>query len=320
MKSIVRAHCGPARLRDAEASSAGWMPDLWEDFVSAGLVGVGVTDQAGGTPLDAAVIAYEIGRGLAPIPFVETGVLGAGAFAACGLPVDEILSGSAIVVPVSGSESDPIPYASIATSVARVDRSAEWLLLADRPVAPRVPVLGPEPCGVIENAAWESVVFNRHQLAMIQRVALVTMAARAVGAMSSAIDYAVEYVRTRRQFGRSIGSFQAVQHQLADSEISRELAGAAVATAVDSDSLAEAEAAVRVSLVGYRDVARTVCQVLGGYGFTEEYDAQIHFRTASSWLIYHSSRFTPGQLLNDAASFLASKTAVGMPTTREEKK
>lgn len=315
---MVRTHCSPSQLRAAEASSTGWMPDLWQDLVSAGLVGVGISDQAGGTPLDAAIIAYELGRGLAPIPFVETAVRGVGAFLACGLPVDEILSGTAIVVPVSGSESDPVPYANIATSVARVDRSAERILIADRPVAPRIPVLGPEPCGVIETGAWEPVGFDRHQFASVERVALGTMAARAVGAMNSAIDYAVDYVQTRRQFGRSIGSFQAVQHHLADTEISRELAGAAVAAAVGSESLADAEAAARVGLVGYRDVARIVCQVLGGYGFTEEYDAQIHFRTASSWLIYNSNRFTPGQLLSDAASFLSSTTVVGMSMTRED--
>lgn len=314
----MRAHCGPTRLRAAEASSAGWMPDLWQAMVSGGLIGVGVTDQAGGTPLDAAVIAYEIGRGLAPIPFVESAVLGVGAFAACGLPVDEILSGDAIAVLVSGDESDPNPYANIATSVARIDRSAQRLLFSFRPVASRVPVLGPEPCGVLEAGAWEAIAFDSHQIERVERLALVAMAARAVGAMTSAIDYAVDYARTRRQFGRPIGSFQAVQHQLADAEISREVAGAAVAAAVHSDSLADAEAAVRVSLVGYRDVARTACQVLGGYGFTEEYDAQIHFRTASSWLIYTSSRLTPGQLLDDAASFLASTVAIGLPMTRED--
>lgn len=315
---MVLTHCGPARLRAAEASATGWLPDLWQELTSAGLVGVGVVDQAGGTPLDAATIAYEIGRGIAPVPFIETGIFGAGAFAASGLPVDEILSGRAIVALISGSESDPVPYANIASSVVRVDRSAERLLLADRPKASRIPVLGPEPCGVIETGEWAPVDLDRIQFAEIERVALIAMAARAVGAMSSAVDYAVDYVRTRRQFGRSIGSFQAVQHQLADAEISCELAGAAVAAAVSSDSLAEAEAATRVSLIGYRDVARTACQVLGGYGFTEEYDTQIHFRAASSWLVYSSSRFTPGHLLNDAASFLASTTAVGMPKTRED--
>jgi alkylation response protein AidB-like acyl-CoA dehydrogenase len=117
------------------------------------------------------------------------------------------------------------------------------------------------------------------------RVSL-AIAADAVGVASRVLDLTTEYAVTRRQFGRAIGSFQAVKHQAADMLVRTELARALVddaAAAIDDD---RADAALRASMAkeyacgAAAWVAGRGVQIHGGIGYTWEHDMHIHLKRA----------------------------------------
>lgn len=107
--------------------------------------------------------------------------------------------------------------------------------------------------------------------------ATVATCAEAVGAMSAALMMTRDYVRQRRQFGVPIGSFQVVQHRLADMfmevELARSIAGLAATTGADATTGAVADVAAARVVAGSacRRVAADLIQLHGGIGMTEEY-------------------------------------------------
>jgi alkylation response protein AidB-like acyl-CoA dehydrogenase len=112
-------------------------------------------------------------------------------------------------------------------------------------------------------------------------VGALAAAAEGIGAASRALDIAIEYAKERKQFGRPIGSFQAVQHLLADAHILRETAWASVlyaAGALDEGLPDAAEAAsiakAHVSRAS-RAVVEAALQAFGGIGFTMEHDVHL---------------------------------------------
>ncbi|MFE1228421.1 acyl-CoA dehydrogenase family protein [Streptomyces sp. NPDC058745] len=117
-------------------------------------------------------------------------------------------------------------------------------------------------------------------LAAVGRTAAVALAAEAVGAAQAALDRTVEYVGTREQFGRPVGSFQAVKHRLADLyvqlESARSLAhGAAREPGTGALALAAALEALRA-------VSGETIQLHGGIGFTWEHEAHLYFKRAAA--------------------------------------
>ncbi|WP_371639598.1 acyl-CoA dehydrogenase family protein [Streptomyces virginiae] len=117
-------------------------------------------------------------------------------------------------------------------------------------------------------------------LAATGRTAAAVLAAEAVGAAGQALDRTVEYVRQREQFGRAIGSFQAVKHRLADLYVRVQAARSAVyysAWDPDQGGLALAQA-----LETLRVTAGEAIQLHGGIGFTWEHDAHLYFKRAAA--------------------------------------
>ncbi|MGW7460555.1 acyl-CoA dehydrogenase family protein [Streptomyces sp. NPDC054797] len=117
-------------------------------------------------------------------------------------------------------------------------------------------------------------------LAATGRTAAAVLAAEAAGAAGQALGRTVEYVRQREQFGRAIGSFQAVKHRLADLYVQVQAArSAAYYAAWDQDqgglALAQALEALRMS-------AGEAIQLHGGIGFTWEHDAHLYFKRAAA--------------------------------------
>lgn len=123
-------------------------------------------------------------------------------------------------------------------------------------------------------------------IARFDRIATVALACEQVGVAERALDMAVEYAKQRIQFGRPIGSFQAVKHMCADMMAGVEAMRAAAmvaarAVAEDSPDLPEV-AAIAGSLCSEtcRDVARDNIQVHGAIAFTWEYPAHLYFKRA----------------------------------------
>ena len=118
--------------------------------------------------------------------------------------------------------------------------------------------------------------------------ALVALAAEQVGGAQRVLEMAVDYARTRVQFGRAIGSFQAIKHRCADMLVDVERARAATSHALWSVDHAPAELPVAASLAAafcseaYFAAAASNIQVHGGIGFTWEHPAHLYYRRAKS--------------------------------------
>jgi len=120
------------------------------------------------------------------------------------------------------------------------------------------------------------------------QTATVALSAELVGTMQRAMDLAVDYAKTRKQFGKPIGAYQAVQHQCADMYLWTESSRSAVlyaAWALDNNA-EDAERAVSVAKMYASDAGREITsraiQVHGGNGFTWENDCHLCFRRAKA--------------------------------------
>jgi alkylation response protein AidB-like acyl-CoA dehydrogenase len=115
---------------------------------------------------------------------------------------------------------------------------------------------------------------------------LVAVAAESVGIAQRALDLAVAHAATRRQFGKAIGTYQAVAHPLADTYVEAELARSlsywAAWCVAEGEPEAEVASAAAKSLASEAAVAaceRSI-QVHGGVGFTWEHELRIHYTRA----------------------------------------
>jgi alkylation response protein AidB-like acyl-CoA dehydrogenase len=121
-------------------------------------------------------------------------------------------------------------------------------------------------------------------LARSMQVATVTVAADMLGGMQWILEDSVEYAKTRQQFGKLIGSFQAVQHMCADMLLLTESSRSAIyyaawALGAEPESAARAVAVAKAyASDASREVANRGVQVHGGIGFTWEHDLQLYYK------------------------------------------
>jgi alkylation response protein AidB-like acyl-CoA dehydrogenase len=148
-------------------------------------------------------------------------------------------------------------------------------------------------------------------------VATAALAAELVGGMQRTLDITVEYAKTRKQFGKPIGMFQAVQHQCADMYLETESSRPAVyyaGWALEENS-PDAATAVSIAKMYASDAARTVgnrgIQIHGGMGFTWENDVHLYYRrakaseTAFGDATFHRARIAAAVI--DSATVSASR-------------
>jgi alkylation response protein AidB-like acyl-CoA dehydrogenase len=125
-------------------------------------------------------------------------------------------------------------------------------------------------------------------LAKALDIATAALAAEMTGGMQRTLDITVEYAKTRKQFGKPIGMFQAVQHQCADMYLETESSRSAAYYAgwALEENAPDAAIAVSVAKMYASDACRTVgnrgIQVHGGMGFTWENDLHLYYRRAKA--------------------------------------
>jgi alkylation response protein AidB-like acyl-CoA dehydrogenase len=153
-----------------------------------------------------------------------------------------------------------------------------------------VPILGSNAFGADGDV--------RGALSHAIQVATVATCAEMVGGMQWILDTTVEYAKTRQQFGRSIGSFQAIQHQCADMLLMTESARSAAYYAAWSVNEGAPEANTAVSIAkaycsdAFREVGNRGVQIHGGIGFTWEHDLHLYYkRSKASEVIFGDSTF-----------------------------
>jgi alkylation response protein AidB-like acyl-CoA dehydrogenase len=129
-----------------------------------------------------------------------------------------------------------------------------------------------------ENKGWECILTGL-------QAERVVAAACDCGSARGVLDLAVGYAKDRRQFGRAIGTFQAIAHMLANTEAEVEAAWALTQKAAwrvsrNEDALKEITIAKLLAAEAYVKAANVGMQVMGGFGYNMEFDMQRHFRDA----------------------------------------
>ncbi len=125
-------------------------------------------------------------------------------------------------------------------------------------------------------------------LARVSELATVALANEQAGAAERCLDMSVDYAKTRFQFGRQIGSFQAIKHLLADMLLEVEAAKSAAIYAAQQAGDPSPEATRSAHLAkaycsdAFMKVAADTVQIHGGIGFTWEFGAQLYYKRAKS--------------------------------------
>ncbi|HEX4218747.1 MAG TPA: acyl-CoA dehydrogenase family protein [Acidimicrobiales bacterium] len=129
----------------------------------------------------------------------------------------------------------------------------------------------------------------------------VALAADAMGAAGRAFDLALEYAKQREQFGRPIGSFQAIKHKLADMYVLATSAEAAIRGAAGSIDRGDASARRRAAVAGLygrkaaANIAGEAVQIHGGIGYTWEHDCHLLLKRTKLDLLLLSDTWTDGE-------------------------
>lgn len=281
-----------------ETEALGHSPELWAALVATGAPTMATSEAhgGGGAGLLESVLAVEAaGRSLAPVPLVEH-MVAARAFEAVGHrpgpPDGAPVSIALHAVADDGRTARLAPAGAVAAQllVRCGDRlcvvatdppgvaapNGAGLPIADRDVVDAESLaVGPEAADVHSRAVDEWRLLT---------------AARLVGLTEAALAAGVAYVSEREQFGVPIGSFQAIQHGLA--ELAGPLAGARLlvrraAWRVDAEPGSTLPVDAVMALSFATRLARTttgrVLHYHGGYGVMDEYDPQLYHRRAQGW-------------------------------------
>jgi len=280
----------------AEAEDGLWPGALWDAVEAAGYLDVLVDGPA--NMVEAATILRAAGYHAAPVPLVET-MLARWLCAAVQL---EAPAGVLTLAPVEPDEALIIGGGAVSGSAGHIPwglESAAVVVLAGREIA--VASSGAFGWDASDNLAHEprdhlsaagARVAARELPAGVDREAVLRLgallrAAQMGGAMEAALDISVEYANARVQFGRPIGRFQAIQHQIAvlaehaaATLVAVENAARAVAEDRDSAGFACAAGKIRAGEAAGK-VAEIAHQVHGAIGFTQEY--RLHHVTRRLW-------------------------------------
>jgi alkylation response protein AidB-like acyl-CoA dehydrogenase len=287
---LLAGECPPGRVRAAWDDGTGHDAELWSQLAGLGLFGVLVPTEAGGMGggmVDVVLLAEHLGRHAVPGPVVEQLVAVApllagttdGEAAASGT-----LVGTAIDAPVDPSataEDRAVPHAAVATLVIGTDGNRR-----DAASEPAGSLDGGRQLATLSGGRFDAGTrldgITRDRLAL-------AVAAQHIGIAAAMVDLAAEYARQRHQFGKPIGSFQAVKHLLADALLAVEFAKAPTwkaAWAIDAGqptAPADVSAARVLADEAARRAARGALQVHGAIGYTWECD--LHLWMKKVWAL-----------------------------------
>ena len=305
--STQKARAAARALLADDAEEA--RPPFWNELAGLGWLGLHVDEQYGGSGFglpELVVVIDELGRAVAPGPFVPTvvasavisavgsdeqkarllpGLVDGSVTAAIGFDGDVTLSGEK-----AGGDAGVVLGAGLADllvlaageDVVLVERSADGVTVDVPGSLDRARRSG--RVSLSDVAVGGNVLAGARAAAVA--LARTLFAAEAAGGASDCVDTAVEYAKVREQFGRTIATFQAVKHHCADMVVGSESAVAAVWDAArafaDDPKQFELAAAAAATLAfpAYVHNAQLNIQVHGGIGFTWEHDAHLHLRRA----------------------------------------
>jgi acyl-CoA dehydrogenase len=302
--------------------------ELWSALAGLGLLGLAVPEDLGGSgggATELCVLAEEVGAALPAVPFAGT-VAVAGVLAACAddgtarQVLAEVVKGTLVVAPawetfpaqlvpgrraalrltdglVDGALA-AVPFGVDADLVLAFADPATAVLLDTGAAAVSVravPALDAvEPLAAIDVQPVAAPLLRA--TGITTGLARLALAAELIGTAQRALDAAVAYAKERRQFGRPIGSFQAIKHLLADRHVQLDAARMlvhAAAEALDAGHGGD-EGEVAAAVIATCDAADATTgdalQVHGGIGFTWEHPSHVYLKRARARRVLLGSR------------------------------
>ena len=264
VRDLLTTHA-PARSATADD------PAVWKRLSSEmGLTALPVED----VPWSwVTTVVEETGRVLLRAPYLST-VVAAAALRQVGEPVDGLADGSVTAALALDGSLAAVPGAAAADLLMFTD--GDELRLSDDFTATPVEVLDITRPFASVTANSSRAVGSASYARDLHWSAL---AAESVGAAQAVLELAVEHLRVRHQFGRPLGSFQALRHRVADLTVLVEAARSSAWFAATED-LTAAPLAKAVAADAFVTVAGECIQLFGGIGFTWEHDAHLYFKRA----------------------------------------
>ncbi|MFE2068671.1 acyl-CoA dehydrogenase family protein [Streptomyces sp. NPDC059467] len=321
-RDLLASDCPPRTVRSVIEAGGDVDDKLWDRGVRMGWTGLATPETAGGAGqglVELCLVAEELGRAAAPGPFVETALASWAAARGAAPLASELAEGR-------------LRAAFVHQGSLAVRRAGQSLVLSGRATAVHaagcadlllVAVTGEEPYVLLVptsavrterrttldlTRSWYDVLFDDVAVAGEQTLAIdpgearrwvdamaVLTAADALGAGERLLEMTVGHVTVREQFGRPLGSFQAVKHKAADMLIA--LRGLRAATyyaalahdAEHEDATAAASVAKAFASESLPGVAGEALQSHGGIGFTWEHDLHLFLRRATVDALVHGT-------------------------------
>jgi acyl-CoA dehydrogenase len=329
-RQILTDRATPDRLREVEAADARFDADLWTELAKAGILSAALPESAGGAGLgllEQCSVLIEVGRAVAPVPYLSSIVLGAAALARFGTAeqqrrwAEPAGRGEVILAAALAEEDSDDPCAPATTARQTTD---SWLLTGTKTavpagtlaglllvpattpsgvavflVAPDDPgvtvqpqqVTGGDATAVVELAgamvAGDRVLRGDDVARWLAARATAGLCALQLGVAERALEITAAYARSREQFGKPIGSFQAVAQRLADGFIDVEGIRLTLWQAtwrLENGLPCETELATAKfwAAEGGHRIAHTAVHVHGGVGIDMDGDVHRYFVAAKN--------------------------------------
>ncbi|MER7542690.1 acyl-CoA dehydrogenase family protein [Actinomadura sp.] len=313
-REVLASRVSTAGARALEGDPSGYSAALWKEMVELGWTGLAFPEEHGGVGgdfLDACLLFEQLGYARVPSPLPASVACCGMPVARCGTPEQRerwlaaIADGRIVTAaplpwdrpgegPAAAREGDAfvlsgtaefVPYAASAEHilvVARLDGEprAFWVDASDVTLRPLGAIGSDRPCHVELDGVRAEDALGADAAAAINLFGAAATCAEMVGGAQRVLDMTVEYATEREQFGRAIGSFQAVQHHCADMAIdvlgSRFIAYEAI-WLLSAGREAAQEVAMAKAWVSeaYERVCALGHQVHGAIGFTGEHDLRL---------------------------------------------
>lgn len=303
------------KLREVTDTERGWSEDVWKSLADIGILGLTFAEDAGGVgagPVEVGAVMTEIGRALSPEPLLDSvivpGMLLDIADDETADPLREQLASGSLLMAFAHQEAgDRWPAAAIATTASGSSLSGTKTLVAHGDCANKLIVSAREgdtvglylvdadadgvtrtPYRTQDRRRGAQISFDGAQatrlgdgdaaeaIARTEIAIQAALCAEAVGAMGKALDLTVDYLKTRKQFGVTLSTFEALTHRAADMYVLLELARSMseYATYSLADGVADSMVASRAKLQicrSARTIGQEAIQMHGGIGMTAEY-------------------------------------------------
>ncbi|TSD95678.1 acyl-CoA dehydrogenase [Skermania sp. ID1734] len=321
VRSLLAKHAG---LREAIASDSGYDEKLWRLLCEqVGVAALAIPEDFGGVGasiVESHLVLSELGSVLAATPMLGSvaicapTLLALGDEKSCAQWLPEIAAGSAVAALCWAGEAGWDTPGVSADSAGRLSGSSQYVLdghiadvlvvvastddgygffEVDPATTTRAATRGMDPTRRFTSVSFDATPARRldngnggHVIDRVRVIACAALAAEQVGAADRCLANTVAYTKSRVQFGRPIGSFQALKHRMADMyalvETARSMSYAATAALAndDPDAAESAFAAKIYCSEALETVAAESVQLHGGIAITWEHDAHLYFKRA----------------------------------------